>query len=145
MVEVSRSFTVRTPLPAVVTYLTDWGNSREWDPGTVACTQITDGPVGVGTEWRNVLRLLRRNVVVVFRLDHAADDRLVFSGLNRGATSVDTITCTALANGGTAIVYDSQVEFHRLARLAAPLLTREFERIGDELVGRMTKALEKRS
>jgi carbon monoxide dehydrogenase subunit G len=141
VVDVSRSFTVPTPAATVLAYLTDWGHSREWDPGTVTCTQTSAGPVGVGTEWRNVLRLLGREVVVDFRLEHADEHTLVFAGRNRGATSTDTITCTPLDGGGTSIVYASHVEFRRLARLAAPLLTAEFERIGDRLVHRMAAAL----
>ncbi|RZT84601.1 polyketide cyclase/dehydrase/lipid transport protein [Pseudonocardia sediminis] len=143
MIAVERSFAVATQLPTVVGYLTDWGNSREWDPGTVTCTKISDGPVGLGTEWRNALRLLHRTVIVDFRLEHLDDDRLVFSGRNRGATSTDTITCTPRDGGGTSIHYDSVVHLHRLARLASPLLRREFERIGDELIGQMTAALER--
>ncbi|MDT8912441.1 SRPBCC family protein [Amycolatopsis sp. PS_44_ISF1] len=145
MAEISRTFAVRAPLPVVLDYLADWGNSREWDPGTISCVQIGDGPVEVGTEWRNVLRLLGRRVTVVFRREPAREGRFVFSGRNRGATSTDTITCAGLDDGRTSITYHSQVRFHRTAKLFGPLLVREFERIGDRLVPQLTTALEKRA
>lgn len=145
MFVVSRTFTARAPAATVLAYLEDWGNSPDWDPATITCTKATNGPVEVGTEWRNVVRLLRRRVLIAFRLDHADGDQLVFTGWNRGATATDTITCTALDAGRTSITYHSHVVLHRTARLAAPLLRRDLKRIGDELVEQMTTVLNNRT
>ena len=143
MVDVSRSITVPTALPKVVSYLKDFANAESWDPGTVSCTQTTGGPVEVGTEWRNVSEFRGRETTLTYRLDAVADDRLVFVGKNKTATSTDTLSFTAPDGGGTTITYHAHVVFHGLAKLADPFMKKEFDRLGDELVGTMTTALEK--
>lgn len=143
MVDVSRTLTVRPALPAVVDYLTDFARAEEWDPGTVTCVRITDGPVRVGTEWRNVSVFRGKETTLVYRLEQIAADRLVFVGRNKTATSTDTVTFGALPDGGTSITYRSEVVFHGLARLADPFLKKEFDRLGDELIGTMTAAVNK--
>src|ERR1700754_435726 len=105
MVDVSRTLTVRAARPDVVNYLKDFANAESWDPGTVSCTQVTDGPVGVGTEWRNVSEFRGRETTLTYRLERLADDELVFVGRNKTATSTDTLSFTTLDSGGTSIPY----------------------------------------
>ncbi|RZT84211.1 polyketide cyclase/dehydrase/lipid transport protein [Pseudonocardia sediminis] len=143
MVDVSRTLTVRPALPTVVEYLKDFARAEEWDPGTVTCVKITDGPVGLGTEWRNTSEFRGKNTTLVYRLEDIADDRLVFVGRNKTATSTDTVTFTPLDDGGTSITYRSEVVFHGLAKLADPFMKKEFDRLGDELVPKMTTAVNK--
>jgi Polyketide cyclase / dehydrase and lipid transport len=143
MVDISRTLTVRTALPTVVSYLKDFANAESWDPGTVSCTQATEGPVAVGTEWRNVSEFRGRETTLIYRLERIEDDRLVFVGRNKTATSTDTMSFTALDSGGTSITYHAHVVFHGIAKLADPFMKKEFNRLGDELIGTMTTALEK--
>jgi carbon monoxide dehydrogenase subunit G len=142
MVDVSRSLTVRTPLPAVVDYLKDFAHAEEWDPGTVSCVQTTDGPVGIGTEWRNVSQFRGKETTLTYQLERAEERRLVFVGTNKTATSTDDLTFEGL-DEGTTITYHAHVEFHGLAKLADPFLKKEFDRLGDELIHTMTTAVEK--
>lgn len=142
MVDVSRTLTVRAPLPLVVAYLKDFANAEQWDPGTVSCTQITSGAVAVGTEWRNVSMFRGKETTLVYRLEQAEERRLVFVGRNKTATSTDDISFTE-AGSGTTIEYSVHVVFRGLARLADPFLKKEFERLGDELIHTMTTAVEK--
>lgn len=143
MVDVSRTFTVHAALPTVVNYLKDFANAEAWDPGTVSCTQITDGPVGVGTEWRNVSEFRGRETTLTYRLERIADDQLVFVGRNKTATSTDTLSFTAVDGDSTSITYHANVVFHGVAKLADPFMKKEFDRLGDELIGTMTTAVEK--
>jgi carbon monoxide dehydrogenase subunit G len=143
MVDVSRTLTVPAALPAVVNYLKDFANAEAWDPGTVSCTQVTDGPVGVGTEWRNVSEFRGRETTLTYRLERLAEDQLVFVGRNKTATSTDTISFTTLDGGGTSITYQAHVVFHGIAKLADPFMKKEFDRLGDELISTMTTALGK--
>jgi len=142
MVDVSRTLTVRTPLPAVVDYLKDFAHAEEWDPGTVTCVQTTEGPVGIGTEWRNVSQFRGKETTLTYRLDRVEERRLVFVGTNKTATSTDDITFAETADG-TAITYHAHVVFHGLAKLVDPLMKKEFDRLGDELVHTMATAVEK--
>ncbi len=53
MITVSRTFGVDAPSEVVVAYLADFAHAEQWDPGTVRCVRSDDGPVGVGSSWRN--------------------------------------------------------------------------------------------
>jgi carbon monoxide dehydrogenase subunit G len=141
MVGVSRTLTVQAPLASVVEYLKDFAHAESWDPGTVSCVQTTPGPVGVGTEWRNVSEFRGKETTLTYRLEKLAPQRLVFVGENKTATSTDDISFTPV-DDGTQITYHAHVVFHGLAKLADPLMKKEFDRLGDELVGTMTRALE---
>lgn len=141
MVDVARTLTVQVPLPSVVDYLKDFSHAESWDPGTVSCVQTTPGPVGAGTEWRNVSEFRGKETELTYRLEKLEPQRLVFVGRNKTATSTDDITFTPVV-GGTSITYHAHVVFHGLAKLADPFMKKEFDRLGDELIGTMTAALE---
>ena len=142
MVDVSRTLTARVSLPAAVAYLKDFAHAEEWDPGTVSCVQSTDGPVGIGTEWRNVSEFRGRETTLTYRLERAEERALRFVGRNKTATSTDDLTFEE-SGDTTTVTYTAHVVFHGLAKLADPFMKKEFDRLGDELVNTMTTALEK--
>ncbi|WP_371483828.1 SRPBCC family protein [Kitasatospora sp. NBC_00315] len=130
MVAVRRSFTVDRPVEAVLGYLADFGNTREWDPGTESCTRLDEGPIRVGSRWHNVSRFRGRTTELSYRLVRHEPARLTFVGENRTVTATDDITLSARGDR-TEIVYDARLRFKGVARLVAPLLKGEFERLAD--------------
>ncbi|MEU6538403.1 SRPBCC family protein [Streptomyces sp. NPDC047000] len=142
MVAVERVVTLDHPLEDVVRYLADFSNAREWDPGTVTCERLGDGPVAPGTEWRNVSEFLGRRTELRYRLVRREADRLTFVGRNGTATSTDDMRFEAQP-GGTRLLYRADVDFHGLARLAAPLLQRAFERLGDQVAEQLPRAVDR--
>jgi carbon monoxide dehydrogenase subunit G len=141
MVTVERTFIVDRPLDVVVDYLKDFAHAEEWDPGTQSCTRISaEGPVEVGTVWRNVSEFKGRETELEYRLAVLEPDHLTFVGNNKTATSTDDITLVALGTG-TSITYQATIEFHGLAKLATPFLQKEFERLGDLTQSQLTKVI----
>ena len=143
MVSVERSFVVLKPRDVVREYLKDFANAEQWDPGTQTCRQTTPGPVVVGSTWHNVSQFRGRTTELEYRLDRLDDDRLTFVGENRTATSTDDIRFeeTGVDRGQTTITYRADIEFHGLAKLAGPVLQREFERLADETRDQMTRSI----
>jgi carbon monoxide dehydrogenase subunit G len=140
MVHIQRQFHVDRPIGLVVDYLKDFGHAESWDPGTISCTRIGSGPVEVGAAWENVSKVRGRTTQLDYRLERLEPERLTFVGRNKTATSTDDITFTGHGES-TQIHYDSNIVFHGLAKLADPLLRREFEKLGDETVKQMTHVL----
>jgi hypothetical protein len=99
MVNVTRDFTVGTPMPMVVAYLQDFARTEEWDPGTKICTRIGSGPVQVGTQWRNVSVFRGRETELIYRLARLDNDRLVFIGENKSVTARDDICLVSRRRG----------------------------------------------
>jgi carbon monoxide dehydrogenase subunit G len=142
MTTTSRTFTV-TPAPkTVITYLKDFANAEEWDPGTVSCQQIGDGPVEVGTSWKNVSKIAGNETELVYTLENLSEDQIVLVGKNEQATSTDTITVRPDGTG-TEITYTAELEMHGAAKLATPVMKLVFEKLGNDTEQDMVQVLNK--
>lgn len=140
MTDVRRTFTVNQPRDKVVNYLRDFANAEHWDPGTVTCSQVGAGPVGVGTHWHNVSKFRGRTTELDYELVRSESDRLTFVGKNKSATSTDDLTFREV-DRGTEIGYHAHFDFHGLAKLVVPFVKGAIEDLGDPTVQQMTKVL----
>ncbi len=134
MTEVERVMTLDHPLRDVVGFLADFSNAELWDPGTITCDRIGTGGLSVGAEWHNVSEF--------YRLARFDADHLTFVGRNKTATSTDDMRLEE-RDGRTRLTYQARVQFNGLARLATPLLKREFDRLGDEVLERLPQAVDR--
>ncbi|MFJ7954671.1 SRPBCC family protein [Streptomyces sp. NPDC096319] len=139
MIDVERILVVGLPLPELVAYLEDFGHAEEWDPGTVSCVRLDDGPVRAGARWRNTSVFRGRTTDLEYRLDVREPARLRFVGENRTVTAVDDLRFTADGNG-TRLTYRASLTFHGVAKLATPFLRGEFERLADGVATRLPAA-----
>jgi carbon monoxide dehydrogenase subunit G len=140
MTIVTRTFAVSAAPGAVLAYLSDFGNTEEWDPATQSTTRVDGGPIVVGSSWRNRSKVLGVTAELTYTLTAVGGDTLVFIGRNEGATSIDTITVRSVA-GGTEVTYHVELEMHGLAKLATPVMKIEFEKLGNETAARLTGIL----
>lgn len=62
MVEVEKSVVIGRPIDEVFAYVTDFRHSPEWQEGMLQVRKITDGPLGVGTRFQVVRKLMGRQV-----------------------------------------------------------------------------------
>jgi carbon monoxide dehydrogenase subunit G len=141
VVHVQRTFIVDKPVEQVVAYLSDLANAEQWDPGTQTCRRVgRDGPVQVGTTWHNVSKVLGRETELQYTLEVLEPGHITFVGRNDTATSTDDITVTAHPDGAE-IVYEATIDLHGLAKLGAPVIKVEFERLGNKTVKGITSAV----
>ncbi|MFI8567100.1 SRPBCC family protein [Rhodococcus sp. NPDC078407] len=144
MVDVTRSFTAAVSQDKAAAFLRDFSNAPSWDPGTQSCTQLSDGPVAVGTQWHNVSKLFGITTELTYTLVTDEPDHIVLEGRNKTATSVDDITLTAEGGESTRIDYHARVEFNGAAKVAGPFLKAGFEaKVAPDTVEKMTEALER--
>lgn len=142
MVHVHRSFTVEKDQPTVLSFLSDFANAEQWDPGTQTCTRADSGPIRVGARWRNVSSFLGRTATLDYSLERMDADYLVFQGRNDSAHSVDDLRVTDTGDGRTRIVYDATISLTGRARLVDPLLALPMKRIADTTVEQMKDVLD---
>jgi carbon monoxide dehydrogenase subunit G len=141
-VDVERTFTVASTPEGVVEYLRDFSRAEQWDPGTVSCTRLDDGPVEVGSRWRNVSSFLGRKTELVYELTRDDPSGLQFVGRNDTATSTDDISITAGDTPGTArIAYHAHVEFNGLAKYGAPVAKLALEKLGNDTEKNLIRVL----
>ena len=131
MTTVSRTFTVDAPPEVVIPYLADFTHAVQWDPGTVRCERIDDGPVKVGSSWRNTSKIVGISTELTYTLEQLGDERIVLVGRNDTATSTETIDVTR-SGTGSSITYTNELQFNGAAKLAAPLGKIIFEKLGND-------------
>ncbi|MEJ7834286.1 MAG: SRPBCC family protein [Nocardioides sp.] len=138
---VERTFTVPLPPEAVFAYLSDFTNTNEWDPGTIE-TKRTGGDGGIGTTYANISEFMGRRVELDYEtITHEQPTKVQFRGRNKSATATDSLTFTA-AGAGTSIHYRADFVFSTLVNLVAPILLRgKLERLADETVEQIQRAL----
>lgn len=142
MVEAQRTFVVGKPLKTVVAYLRDFANATEWDPGSKECDQISDGPVAVGTQWRNVSSFFGMETELTYQLTRDEPNHLVFEGSNKTASSVDDLSFVAVDDNSTELTYKAHIDFNGVAKLADPVVGLGFPGLADKTVKQLTQTLE---
>jgi carbon monoxide dehydrogenase subunit G len=118
VVTVTRTFTVDKPADVVVSYLADFSNAVDWDPGTQSCERQETGPVMVGSTWRNVSKFLGRETVLHYRLEALEPGHVTLIGANKTATSADDITVRDTPPNGSEVTYEADIELDGLHGVA---------------------------
>ncbi|MFG3191146.1 SRPBCC family protein [Streptomyces omiyaensis] len=139
MISVERVIVVRRPLSELVAYMEDFTRTEEWDPSTVRCVRLDDGPVRQGAGWRNTSRFRGRETELRYELTVREPARLVFVGENRTVTAVDDLWFQPEGTA-TRLRYRASLTFKGLARPLAPFLRPEFERLADAVARRLPEA-----
>ncbi|MER7761685.1 SRPBCC family protein [Streptomyces sp. NPDC097619] len=144
MIRVRRTMVVPRPLASAVDHLADFGNARDWDPATVSCVRLDEPPPGApiepGARWRNTSRFRGRTSDVDYRLAVREPDRLLFTGENRTVAVRDDMRFRALPDGTTELTYEAVFRFKGVARLVAPFLRKDVERLADGVAERLPRA-----
>jgi carbon monoxide dehydrogenase subunit G len=137
---VSRTFSVDAPPEIVIPYLADFAHAEQWDPGTVRCARIDDGPVAVGASWHNTSKIAGMSTELTYTLEQLTDERIVLVGRNDTATSTETIAIARRA-AGSSVTYTNEVQFNGVSRLAGPLAKIVFEKLGDDTEKQLVETL----
>jgi carbon monoxide dehydrogenase subunit G len=109
-------------------YLANFTSVAEWDPGVSEATRLDDGPLGVGSRFRVVVKT-GPLVYEVRELDPGRRIRLVAE--TSTLRSDDVITVLPAEDGAT-VSYDADLTTRGWAVLLNPLLGLVFRRIGDQ-------------
>jgi carbon monoxide dehydrogenase subunit G len=137
-----RTFTTSSAVDLVYSFLADFANAEEWDPGTVECERV-EGDGGVGTRYRNVSSFLGRKTTVEYVARELDEPRFLhFEGNNDQFTGHDRITLEA-AGSGTQVTYDATFDFHGGAKLAVPVVALYMPALANKTVTHMRERLDR--
>jgi carbon monoxide dehydrogenase subunit G len=137
-----RTFTTSSAVDVVYSFLADFANAEEWDPGTVECERV-DGDGGVGTRYRNVSSFLGRKTTVEYVARELNPPTFLhFEGTNEQFTGHDRITLRA-SGGGTEVTYDATFDFHGGAKLAVPVVALYMPMLANKTVAHMRERLDR--
>ncbi|MFF3863370.1 SRPBCC family protein [Streptomyces sp. NPDC002209] len=141
MIQVARTMLIPCPMQDTLAYLTDFAHAQQWDPATVSCVPLAPGASGPGSRWRNVSRFRGRTSEVLYRLDVEEVDRLVFTGENSTVLVTDDLRFTPVSDESTRLTYTATFRFKGIARLAAPFLSKDVNRLADDVASALPRVM----
>jgi carbon monoxide dehydrogenase subunit G len=138
----SRTVTTSQPVDKVAEFLSDFTTTAEWDPHTVSCTRLDDGPLGVGARFENVQHLVGRDSTLTYEVtEYEPGRRIVLEGGNDTVRSRDEMLFDGTADGGTQVTYNVEIELRGLAKLGQPALAVGLKKVADEGADGMQRRL----
>ncbi|MGB8862232.1 MAG: SRPBCC family protein [Ilumatobacteraceae bacterium] len=128
--------TAQTP-DQVFAYMADLRHFAEWDPGVRRVVQVKGDGAGLGAEFDVTLAgTTLRYVTEVYQ----PSSELLVVARSRTLRSTDRVKVRA--DGDTTLVtYDALLELNGVFRLAGPLLSLAFGRIGDRAAAGLRRVL----
>lgn len=142
MPRITRTIITETPRDTVFSYLADFGNAPEWDPGTAQSNQRHSGGARLGQVYDLVVTWGNRTLPMVYETTALLPGRQVtFAGDGSTTRAVDTLTFEDLPNGGTEVTYVADITLKWPYRVAEPFLGRKFAQLGDEAESSLTRIL----
>ncbi len=141
MAVISNSVTIRCSQEAAFDYLSDSRNELEWNPGIESIEKITDGPVGLGTQYR--AKWKSSPPVVVEIIEYERPHR--WAGHNGGPVEV-TVRCRLEpVTEGTKLFADFEAMPHGWFKLIFPLFLIRLRREERANMTHIRETLERRA
>lgn len=133
MPNIKRTVTTRLPISRVFSYLSDFSNAVEWDPGTISSVARNEAKPAVGTVYELVVTFGSRTMPMTYEITALERNKhLVLTGDGETTRAVDTMTFAPTADNGTIVTYEADIKLKGLLRLAEPFLAKKFKELGDE-------------
>ncbi len=140
MVKLHETRHVDRPLEEVFDYVADFDNIENWDPGVVSSTRQGDS-VGRGTIFDLEVRFGSGTARMVYEItEFERPSKVVLVGTGDRVVAIDEITF-ANDQGKTRIDYTADLKFRGVFALVAPLIRGRLEKVGEEALDGLVRAL----
>ena len=119
------SVTINRPIEEVFAFVSNYENDPKWSSATVEAKKTSEGPIGVGTTWLNVSKVLGRRVESEIEYIEYELNRKIAIKQTTGLYPHTFHVTLELVEGGTKINFAGEFELGGFfGRIAEPLLTR---------------------
>lgn len=142
MPTLQRTITTDAPIDRAFTYLADFSNGPEWDPGQESSVARSDSGPQLGQEYDVMVLWGSRRLPMVYEIT-AIDPPYVVTLVGEGSTTkaIDTLEFVESPDGGTAVTYTADIKLKGLLRLAEPFLGAKFTELADHAEAGISRQL----
>ena len=142
MPTITQSVTVNRPVDEVWSFIINWENTTRWSRGVLEARQTSDGPLGVGSRLRTVVKAFgRRRTADYLVTEYEPNHALAFT-VTAGPMTSRARYSVQPAGAGTRLTAFGQAEATGLYKLLAPLLVRILKRHSQDDLASLKRILE---
>lgn len=140
----SRTITTTAPRDEVFSYLADFSNGPEWDPGQESSTPRSDAGPHVGQIYDVMVLWGDRRLPMTYEVT-AIDPGTSITLAGEGSTTraIDTIEVVDVADGGCAVTYTADIRLKGLLKVAEPFLGSKFDELADHAEAGIAQQLQR--
>ena len=143
MVRLTRSGTVSRAPNEVFAFLADCRTEEVWDPDTVSVVKLTDGPIGLDTQFRDINKAGGRQTETIWKtVVYDEPRRVTRAGESSNGMSLRSTYTVEPAGDGSRVTLQLEVELSGLRRLLEPLVRIVLARYAAASQPRLMQALE---
>ena len=128
MVTHEKKITINRPVEEVFAYVSDLKNSQEWQPALAEVTRITEGPLGIGTQYSSVRKFMgRRMESVIQYTTYEPNKKIAFKSIS-GASPFEQSWRFESTAEGTRLTTKFELQTSGLMGLAQPMIDSSVKR-----------------
>ena len=144
MITLRNELDVNRSIDHVFNFIVNVENAPKWQPAVIETRRLTDGPIRVGSQFREVAKMMGRRVETVCEITALEPRvRVAFRGTSNGPISYATTYTLAQRGHGTRIVIEGSFELKGLWRFVERLLQSDIRKESAQELKAMQAALER--
>ena len=129
MIKIENSIVINKPVEEVFQFLANSENNPQWQSGTQEVKKTSEGPIGVGTTYLSVSKLLGRRLESIVEYTAYEPNKRVAAKATSGPIPFQfETTFEATAEGGTMVTTAGGGEVGGFFKLAEPVVSRMLKR-----------------
>jgi uncharacterized membrane protein len=136
------SFVINRPIDEVFAFTTNQENQPKWQSRLLEMKKTSDGPIGVGTTWRSVVKFLGRRIEGTTVITEYELNRTYGGRSTSGPFPVQARQTYEALDGGTRVTFTIQAEPGGFFKIAEPVLLTLYKRQADAEMASLKEFME---
>ena len=133
---------INRPVEEVFSFFSNLDNRRQWISGLEELEQTSEGPVGVGTTWRQAVRAMGRRMELTLELTGYEPNKQWNEKIDGGSLQAEGNITFDSVEGGTRVSAVVDLKIGGLMMLLSPLITRNLKKQMQADISRLKAVLE---
>jgi uncharacterized membrane protein len=142
MTKVQRSITIDRPVDEVFDFTHDLSNNALWQTTLVELEPLFEGPLQVGSQWREVRKFIGKRIETVLELTEYHPNARSAVRMVSGPVPLNGTYEYEAVNGGTRFTVTGELDAHGFFKLAEPVFARITGRELEANLGHLEDLLE---
>jgi uncharacterized protein YndB with AHSA1/START domain len=128
MVKIEQSVVINRPVEDVFAFMSNPKNDPQWQSDTTETEITSQGPIGVGTTYRDVTEFLGRRIESIYEFTEYEANRKLSLKTTSGPIPIEATITWESVEDGTEVNFSASGEVGGFFKLAEPLVGRMTQR-----------------